>query len=81
MNKTIALFSTAACCVLTLCACVADGADYRYWPTQRVPKGLASTHYELFKPIAAPNGKTAAADLGPEHMLAQSLAGLIGLLG
>ena len=48
----------------------------RWLPTQQPPKGLTRTDFALFADGVSPDGRRASGNLGPEHMLVQSLAGL-----
>ena len=54
-----------------------SAGDFRWWPEQKMPRGLVTVDTSAMPKVAEPNGKIAPArNMGPEHMLAQSLAGL-----
>jgi len=52
------------------------GQDGRWWPVQKAPRGVVKTDFVLFKPLKSANGKQLSPGLGPEHMMAESVAGL-----
>jgi len=60
-----------------LCAMAAGAESLRWWPEQEMPKGLVTVETSEMKPVTEPCGKTVPSlNLGPEHMMAESLAGL-----
>ncbi len=75
------LFSTLClgCLAISLPAFGEETPDYRWWPVQKIPAGVARTHFDLFENTVTAEGKTIPGTLGPDHMLAQSLAGLAAL--
>lgn len=52
-------------------------ATPRWWPSQKLPKGLVTVSTRDMKPVVEPNGQTVKCiNMGAEHMMVQSLAGL-----
>jgi len=60
-------------------AVAADAPGYSWWPVQKAPAAVVKTHFNLFKNVTTPDGKVIPGALGPDHMLAESLAGLAAL--
>jgi hypothetical protein len=55
----------------------AQEGDVRRWvPWQAMPRGVVITRMQAFEKTTLPNGRGLARDLGAEHMMVQSLAGL-----
>ncbi len=67
----------AALLVITSQLVFADAGSFRWWPEQAVPKGLVTVETGAMQPVIEPCGKTVSTlNMGQEHMLVQSLAGL-----
>ncbi|QHI69930.1 GxGYxYP domain-containing protein [Tichowtungia aerotolerans] len=63
---------------LVLCLSASAFAESsRWWPEQAMPKGLVTVETSDMKPVMEPCGKSVTSlNMGPEHMMVQSLAGL-----
>lgn len=50
----------------------------RWWPKQKAPRALVkTTSCKDFETVKSPNGKVTSGNLGANHMLVQSIAGLV----
>jgi len=63
--------------LLLVLAGTCQAESVRWWPEQAMPKGLVTVETAEMQPVTEPCGKTVSSlNMGAEHMMAQSLAGL-----
>ncbi len=63
--------------IFLFCGVMARAESFRWWPEQTMPEGLVTVETADMQPVTEPCGKAVASlNMGQEHMLMQSLAGL-----